>query len=644
MSEFKEEPNLLLYEPGEKDYDALQHVYSRLYKMQHIRDRNYNYFNDRNLISFIDDSTKRWNGYVPPRDDLTEDWQARVFVNLTRDTVINFLSQVAVNQPKAVIKVRNRKGYDDSKRAYILTKFLEYSRQKEDGERKFFNCALEMTVKGTVIAYEGFRKTKRKVEEIDYTDVITGKVESKEKSIIDYNDCWRSIVPLEDFYVGNIWQSDMQMQPDVIWKSIIRKVEAKIEFGKYPNWKYVKAGAYTSLVEQLPFFKNVQYAELESDHVEIIRYYNRFKDKMIIVANGVILYNGCIPFTHKKYPFTVGRFEPFAVDFFYGNSLPNKIATDNDILNTLWSMMLDQTILSIHKPVLTDDPDEIEDTVLVPGLVKKVNNKDSYRILSELQGPDSSHFNMLQLAQNFGKEHSGFQGGGSATTSKGGKVTARQALLQEEQKRQALSLNTKQIEFFECDCAKLRVANILQFYTIPEKNKDITGEDDAMKNFMRVIRIDDTELTDGSYGTSVVKIANNDKNLPTPEQIDVEETMGEIQGQNVEVKVVTPDYIRNVEFDVSIEAESSYMQKHSLEQAMGTEFYQLMLANPLANQMENIREVVKLYDKDPDKFIQQQGQGMPQGMPGQQLQPAMAGGVPPSRQILGGKPGLESMV
>lgn len=628
------------HDPSEKEKKAINLVYGRYHDMLTTRARRYRYFNDRTLLEYIDDNTRRWNGYIPPRDDLTMDWQARVFNNFTRNVTINFLSKVALNRPKAKIVATNNDGFEDTLRAHILSKLLEHADKKENGEWKFFQVGLEQVTKGTVVTYEGFRKIKRKVKEVVKYDPTTGKFEYDEKEILDYNDPYAVIIPLEDFFIGNIWQPDMQLQPDVLWRQIVRSSEAEEEFRKYANWSHVKPGNYTTDVTELPFYKErLSMVDIETDQVEILRYFNRLKDRMVIIANGVVLYDGPIPFAHKKYPFASTIYEPFAIDFFYGKSLPDKIATDQDVINTLWNMMLDQSYLSIFKPILNDDPDDDEETVLIPGLVKKVNNKESYRVLSELTGPDSGHFNILQFAMRFAQDNSGsMTGGAAAQTPHGGKVTARQALMQEEQTRSVLGLSAKMLEKWARDASELRLKVILQFATIPEKVEDITGKKDAMKMFYRTLRLDGTELSDGTHGTAFLRFAKSDKNLPLPDDIAVEETAAAMQGKNIEIHAVTPDYIRNVDFDVQIIPESSYLQNKSIEQALGMEFIQMATGNPviapLMNPEELAREFLAINEKDPDRFMKGPAMG-PQGMGG------MPPGMPPElAALMGGQGGM----
>lgn len=623
-----------LYNPSDIDKETINKLYDRLQSVVQMRNKSYSYFNNRSLTSYIDESMKRWNGFIPPKDDLSLDWQSHVFNNLTRNACISLLSKIAMQRPKARFIATNSDGFQDTLRAHILEKAIEYTRQRENGDWKFFQVALECITKGTVVAYEGYRKIKRKVREIKKYDPITGKVEYEEKEIIDFDDCFQEVIPLEEIYFGNLWVSDIQQQPDIIWKHVVMKQAFFDEYKKYPNSKYVKAGTYAIVVETIPYYKQKEYFQLDKNSVEIIQWYNKSKDRLVVTANGVLLYDGPIPFAHKRYPFAHTIFEPFAIDFIYGRSLPDKMSSDQDIVNTLWNMMIDQSVLSIYKPTLTDDPDYIEEYPLQPGRMFPVSDINKYRVMNELTGPDASHFQILQMALKFSNDNSGnLLGGGGAFAQQKGNPKARQMQIQEEQMRQVLGLNTKMLENFDIQATTIRAKNFLQFYTNGEKVHAMTGEKDAMSKFTRVLRIESTELSDGTHGTAILKMVDKAKNLPSQDALNTEEEVASMQGENIEVHAITADYIRNTDFDVQIVGESSFTQSKSLKQAMTLELVTQVSNNPmfapLLNGEELLREVLTVYDKDSEKLMKAKTPPPDmQGAPGQPPQ----GGQPPGGQ------------
>lgn len=638
---------------SDADKSTLSGVLARLYDMQLYRSKTYPYFNDLTLMQYVDMNMKRWNGYIPPRPDITMDWQAHVFNNFTRNMVISYLSKVALAPPRAKFTATNEAGgYTDKKGSYILEKLVQYSDRTEKYEWKFFNVALESVVKGTAIGYEGWRRLRQEVTDSKYYDITTGAYDkTKSKFVVVYNDAYHQSVPLEEFYVGNIWEPNVQEQPDVIWRGVYKYQELKNSYQKYPKWEQVQPGQYASGIEDTIYYKNKQIIGIEMDQCEVIRYYNRWKDRHIVVVNGVVLYDGPIPFIHKKYPFCKTIYEPFAIDFFYGKALPDKIASDQDIINTLWNMMLDQGMMSMYKPILTSDPDELDDQILMPGVIKKVSNVNDYRVLNEVTGPDSSHFNLLNLAMKFGNDNGGqVNGAGLDFTPRGGKVSPRQIQMAEDNARRLVGLSAKLLEDYDAQRIELRAKNNIQFMTVPEKSEAILGKDDGaayQKFFYKQVRMPNTQLEDGTNGTAVIDI-NEQENQPSADELDIQEEIGKILGENLEMKSVTPDYLRNLNFVVEIVSESSFAANKALMQGNSMELFNLMVNMPFSNQIELAKSVYEDFDKDPDRFITQQtpqapggGAVPPGGMPPGAPQPQMAGGggAPPRQPSLKGPSG-----
>ena len=545
-----EQKNVDRYDPSEHKRDTIVKLGKRMVELQSLRDQVSPHFQGRSLVRYIDDSVKRWNGIIPPRDNLSLSWESRVFNNFTRNTCLSFLSKVAMKRPTARFVATNKSGFQDTLRAHILEKGIEYTRNKEDGNRKFFYAALECVTKGTVVVYEGYKKVERKVEEIEKFDFVTGEYKAKSKTILDYNDCFQDVCALEDIFFGNTWDPDVQDQPDMVWRRLYTKSSFFEEWGKYPDTKYVKPGAYSYFTDTNPYYKQRMMDQMGKDLIEVLAWYKKSKDRLIIVANGILIYEGPFPFHHKMYPFAVSIFEPFDANCIYGKSLPDKIASDQDIINTFWNMMINQTKLSIYKPVLNQDRDPLDEYILQSGRQIQVKSVDDIKIL-DIPGPDASAIEMLNMAVRFANDNSGnlMQGVAATQASGKGKVTARQAAQIQEQMLQMIGVNVAMFENLEVQELRLRSRNFLQFYTVPEKNEAITGEKDAMNNFIRVMRVDNTELSDGTHGTSVLKIAKK-KDLPPnipgqPNAADIEEEVAAMQGENIEVHIVTPEYIRD---------------------------------------------------------------------------------------------------
>lgn len=543
-----------------------------------VQQKSYNQLNGRNIIEAIDDWTKRWNGYIPEPSALLDADQSQMFLNWTRNQIIGYLSKVALSRPKTKIKAVNKKtNMADQKFSDVAKDLVDASSNAENGDARFLEDSLECTVKGTVIVYEGYRRDVQEMKLPDGFDMMTGTGKFKKEMRVLYDDCYQEIVPIEDFFIANPYQPQVQKQPFIIWRRITTKDEAEGEYGHYKNFKYVKAGEYTLLNDPTTFYRNQLVTELGKDQVEVIRYYNRSKNKHVVMINGIIIYDGPIPFKDGRYPFSKGIFEPYGNDFFYGAGFPQKIMGEQDLMNTFWNMMVDKTYGSLLPYGLTSDLDDIiEDDTLAVNKIRKVGDITKWKF-DTLPGVSAGEQAMLQTVMKFAQENSGMAGGGSAVTPKGGKMNVRQVLLQQQDMQQKLGFSSSFMEDFERDRIELRLNHILQFYSIPKIEK-ITGKKgvEIEQMLYRDVRLSGVKLSDGRTGERIIKLvpkpATPDERKKLEDDMAVTEAMGDVTNTPTEVLAVSVDTFYDYNFDIQIIRASSFEKNAALDQAARMEF------------------------------------------------------------------------
>lgn len=602
-----------VYQPGSEEKDAINKVAKDFISARLIIFRSYNQFNDRSLYDMIDDSTKRWNGYIPPDDTLSGNPNSNIFLNFTRNVIIGYLAKVAMQLPETKITAVNKAtGIINKRLADVLTDLNHYSLNEENGPARLLDVALETTVKGTAIVYEGYLKNEQKTKIPVSWDEMTGKIKYKEGKRVLYDNCYQKLVPLEDFYIANPYEPDMQKQPYVIWRQITSYQEAWNEFSHYKNWDFVKPGGYTMTAEPTTFYRNKLYTELADNQVEVLRYYNRKENEHIVTVNGIVMYQGPIPFKDGKYPFAKYIFEPFEVPFFWGASAPNKFMGEQDVQNVLINLMLDKTYGSLLPYGLSSDLDDlIEDETLAPNKIRKVSDINKWKF-DTLPGVSAGEQTMFQTIMQAARENSGLAMAGQQYSPKGGKLNVRQVLLQQQEMMQKLTFNMNYLEDGERDRTDLRISHILQFYTIPKIEK-ITGKKGAEIESLiyRDIKLNDVELSNGQRGSRVIKLvdeetySNPDKRQKMADDLSVLETMGEMSGVPTEALAVPISMFENHNYQVEIVKSSSFERNQALDQAMRQEYAQwrLSLAQIVpVDAKELVRWVDEAYDVDPTRF------------------------------------------
>ena len=228
METLKEPNPAETYIPTRDESDAIREVLETFEKGRTVLHKAYNYFGGRNLFEVIDDWTKRWNGYTPPLSPLLDQTQSNIFINFTRNAIISYLAKVAMSPVKAhIVAVNKKTGLPDQKFADILEDLNTYSLRAENADQKFLRSAMECAVKGTVVVYEGYMRSKQKMKTPIEYDATTGKITYKEQDRILFDNCYQEVVPLEDFYIVNPFQPDVQKQPKILWRKITSFDEAK---------------------------------------------------------------------------------------------------------------------------------------------------------------------------------------------------------------------------------------------------------------------------------------------------------------------------------------------------------------------------------------------------------------------------------
>jgi hypothetical protein len=387
--------------------------------------------------------------------------------------------------------------------------------------------------------------------------------------------------------------------------------------------------------------------------VEILRYYNRKDNLHIVTINGIVMYQGPIPFKNGKYPFAKYIFEPYEIPFFWGAGAPQKIMGEQDVQNTLINMMLDKTYGSLLPYGLSSDLDDlIEDDTLAPNKIRKVSDITKWKF-DVLPGVSAGEQQMFQTIMQQASQNSGMSSPGNTYSPKGGKLTAKQLLLQQQDTMQKLTFSMNFLEDGERDRTELRLDHIIQFYSIP-RMEQVTGKKgaDIEALIYRDIKLNDTELRNGKTGTRIIKLIDGDmvkdENVRqnVADDLSVLEEMGELSGTPTEALAVPISMFQDYNYQIQIVKNSSYERNQALDQAVRQDYAQwrLSLAQlvPLNTKalIEWVNEAYEIpaetFEMGDNQSMQQQQQAMAAatggggqpgiGGPGQSGKPGAAGG------------------
>ncbi len=552
------------YKPSDMARQVVNDTFYKFRLSANDRNKNFQYFDNLDLIDYINDSVRRFTTNIDERDGL-EDWQARVHDQFTRNKVVAILGKSIATLPIAQFKSR---GDEDIRKGILLTNMYEYVEEAEEYEEVMANLLLEAIVKGTAIGYEGVTRETCKIRNVSGVGDDIKITEGSET----YTRFPTTIVPLEDFYPSSVQIRTIKEMPYCFWRSIVPMSTFKQDWGDmYEESKYVVPKFNinsTSLPEQKPFYFDFISSDVTEGMVEIIRYYSKQNDEFIIIANGVWLnplmssgetVTSPIPFNHKQLPFFEFKFDFFG-DWFYGKSLPDKLKSYQDVLNVLTNMLLDQSFLTVFPPLLTNGSDSIEDDYLRPGRRTPVDTQgmalsESFMKL-DLGVPNSWHQYILEYTRKIMEEASLDQVS-SGQAGVGGRTTAQEINTAAKATADILGVFGMLVKYGIKRKASLKAANILQFATderVPLVEK-ILGEDSAEKltNYFNIIKKDDTYLTGGQRGTKIIEMYKTKEELPTKGTLQARSMLTSVDtGKPTEIVAITGESIRNFEYDVVV--------------------------------------------------------------------------------------------
>lgn len=585
---------------------------------------------NRSIVDYKNHMTARLNGDI---EHLNLDVERPVVFHIARALTRSYLSKVAANPVEMTIKTYNiLEDVYEPDLGDALRTMLEYSNEKANQKKAFFDKCFDATAEGTAIEFEGFRDVRRKKKIIDSFDPITQEAITKEEEIILERGCYTSLRPLEDILIPNPYEEDIQKQSWLIDREIMEYELAKHYYGRTNNFDEVEPGAYHTGEQEMADLRQDFIPQLQGNQVEIIHYYD-LEGNYIRLINGVVNYNSVNPYKHGKYPYSKTIYDKFSgAPFFYGRSFVEQIEGDNDAYITLHNLLLEKQYLATSSFMLTENGEDFTEIGTIKnGRVLQVKDVNKQTIKA-FPGIDNSDVTMLGKLEH-GIEHRAGNptGGANATTPAGGRILLQQTLQMQEEAMKQIGYSIKLLEDGERDRTELRLSNLIQFYSIPEKRDMSKGK---VPLVYATIRQENQRLSDGALGMKIIKIIDNrnPENLDkVKDMLDVEESS--YQGNAEAIAFSVKDFDQ-LEVIVSVVPKSSYAASQATEMQRWNEYVQTRLAiMPESNRAALMQKLDEIMNVDGSKF-NPPAQNPEVGMV-EQLMGAMQSGEQPAMQPTG---------
>jgi|TARA_Y100000310_G_scaffold4592_1_gene5491 hypothetical protein len=587
------------YTPGAKDQEMIHFVLEKFRISNEIRNTNFEEFNGLTLTERQRKDQRAFNVWQEKRSG-DDSWKSNAVRPIERNRIISIAAHLALTLIFPKVNAQNTRDEEDKDAALVMEDLMEWRADQADYEKTFLYSIVAALVNPAVIIQTEYADVKRKIKEIKDDGSWT------EKEITDeiFSGFQDTLVPVDELYIANIYEVDIQKQEFLIWRKVIDYATAQAKYGAKENFEYVKPGAQNVLSGDNTYLQEDK--DLEGRNVEEIIFYNRGLDLQVTILNGVLIDNAEQPNPRKDkmYPFAKTGFEIINEKFFYYKSLANKMSVDGEVVNTLYRMIIDGTFLQLMPPTAIFGDEEVNSNIIMPGVITSFG-KDTKMEKIDVGGNLSAGLNVLAKVENSISETS--QDVMQAGISSKGERTAFEISRLQENARTMLGLFGQMIGFLVKDLGKLFVDDIVQFMTVGEVGELTDGL--GVLKFRKVLIPE--QMVEGKEVTKVI-----DFDMELPEEITEEKNiemgmdiMTEEGGMDSKKRIykVNPSLFRELKYKIRISPEIMTPKNDAVAKAFNLELYDRAISNPLADQESIFRDLLLgSYDStkhDTDKYI-----------------------------------------
>lgn len=600
-------------------------------------------FNDMSVIGRMTVDQMAFNTYQPnngeaPEGDLINGWRSNAIRPIVRNKCISIAAHATAQLIFPKVFSYNNQSETQEEAARVMRDLIEWSAEQSKYSETSLNSVIAACVNPASIGYTEYGEVFRNVKHVKDEDTGRWIVEKMlDEDLSGFKD---TPVPVDELFIENFYENDIQKQGWLIWRRVIGYDLASALCGDCANFKYVKPGMQTIFDDANNAFYEVYDSNMKNDSVEYVIYWNKKMDLKLCVMNGVLLsdFDNPNPRNDKLYPFFKFGYENIDEGkCFYYKSLAFKMQSDANIVNTLYPMIIDGTYLNIFQPMVNFGSETIGSDVIIPGGVTQLSDPNSKLEPIAVAGNIKAGMDTLMKVEESISESSEqplMQGDQAAAGT-----TAYEISRLEQNANTVLGLFLKMIASYVRQYGRLRIGDILQFLTILDADKITDDPELVYKTFM----------VKGSSNTESKKIEFTDDVPDEMSKDDMLDMSYDVKGKeddiDMEIAKVNPRLFRDLCYMITISPDVLHPRSDDLERAMKLELYDRAIANPTADQEKVFKDfLLGAYKdiKEPEDYIMKQppmpapGAPMP---PGQEMGGGpMQGAKPSPMQSMGKLP------
>jgi hypothetical protein len=611
------------YQPSEKEKDRLNLSYRRFEKARDGREHV-----DQHWESF----EKQWEGYFGDdiedvARDTTGEYRSNVWVPMTYWLTMSAMAEYVQQNPTLMLMPG---GEEDKPFTEIKQEMINFSMEKGNFIVEMYKAFLDASIFGTAPIYEYYRIENREIKELSSYDPETMKYEYEKKTITPFKDVYAETFSPYHYYPEPYCES--QDKCNYAFRRFIFNKDAfhALYDKKFKNAKFVlPARDHLANDPEWNWWDTNGLTYLEDDQIEVLWEWNKIKDEMNVMANGVLVTKPDmpLPYRHKEIPIAVINSTRRAHRI-WGKGMCEVLEKLQYERNVTRNIALDQMRLNILKVFfinpeagLTDDQLKLK-----PGLAIPVKGDPRSAVMPlEYSGIKADRYKEEEML-----DEDGIKATGISPEITG--IPQAETLGQAEMMRESLlkRIRLQMVLAYEeglTRLGRLRLANINQFYKDPIRVQKMVGED-GVETLVKEYR----------------KIRMKDKALAINEESGEYYLQNDFKGfsffQTIPDLFQETDEERFYDYDIRVDPQSSIKASKSLLQERERLFFDTFRDDPLIDQVELREGYINALDKNSEELLLKQEGGLsplvggggvvPQGTsPTTTRIPPPAGGVRP---------------
>jgi hypothetical protein len=560
------------YLPSDDDKQVLNMVIDHYARGTNLLNKPRKEFDDLSVIQASQAFQLRFNTYVPNdgrgHEGDPDNWRSNAIKPIQRNKVISIAAHATARQIFPKVFATDKFNTEQGGAASVMELLMENAANSSKYDKTFFRAVLSSLVNVTSIVYSEYANV---YQNFKTEKDANGKYKIEKKLNETYSGFKDEVLLPEEVLIENFYEEDIQKQGYVIKRKVLSYSQAQIKYSDKDNFKYIKPGMQCLGSEDGYYYRTDE--ELQSVGVEEVIYWNKSLDVRLVILNGILVTDNDEPNPRcdKMYPMSKFGYEMFGnTNCFYYKSLISKMDKDADIVNTLYRILIDGTLLSIMPPVAISGTDNtVDSTVLSPGSVTTFSSPDTK---TQVVGPTpnlNAGFTMLAKVEESIDQSSstplqqGIASGGTQTAYEISKLEANAGTV--------LGLYTKMISDFVLQIGELRKNDILQYQTVADVNQIVDNNELVYSTF----------IVNTDTGTHRI-----DFNSEYPEEMDKNEAMNasydilEQEGNDVSLYKVNPKIFASLKYSCVVKPDIMQPRSEELERALKLDVYREAIQNP----------------------------------------------------------------